>query len=83
MDDALRWPRAALSRRQFLISASAAGVTSGLRVGRASAEDTSGPRRGGVLRVSHYSNPSSLDPATGRGGSEQTILWTIFDTLVP
>src|SRR5205807_1042547 len=40
------------------------------------------PRPGGILRVAHYSNPSSLDPITGRGGSEQIVLWTIFDTLI-
>jgi len=40
------------------------------------------PRRGGVLRVVTYANPSSLDPATGRSGTDHTYLWPIFDTLV-
>jgi ABC-type transport system substrate-binding protein len=40
------------------------------------------PRRGGVLRVVTYANPSSLDPATGRSGTDHTYLWPMFDTLV-
>jgi ABC-type transport system substrate-binding protein len=39
-------------------------------------------RRRGVLRVSAFANPSSLDPATGGAGSDHTFLWTIYDTLV-
>ncbi|WP_176441050.1 ABC transporter substrate-binding protein [Oceanicola sp. 22II-s10i] len=38
--------------------------------------------KGGELRVSQYSNPSSLDPSTGRSGADHTVLWTIYDTLV-
>src|SRR3974390_971959 len=41
-----------------------------------------GVRRGGVLKVSQYANPSSLDPSTGRSGGDHPMLWPIFDTLV-
>lgn len=40
------------------------------------------PKRGGVLKVVAYANPSSLDPATGRSGGDHSFLWSIFDTLV-
>lgn len=39
-------------------------------------------KRGGVLRVAAWSNPSSLDPATGGSGADHSFLWTIYDTLV-
>lgn len=36
-----------------------------------------------ILRVAFKtSNPSTLDPATGSAGSDATILWTVFDTLI-
>src|SRR5262245_47248742 len=41
-----------------------------------------GPRRGGILKVSQYANPSSLDPPTGRSGADHPMLWPMFDTLV-
>lgn len=41
-----------------------------------------GPQRGGVLKVSQYANPSSLDPTTGRSGADHPMLWPMFDTLV-
>jgi len=40
------------------------------------------PRRGGVLKVVAYANPSSLDPSTGRSGGDHAFLWPMFDTLV-
>jgi len=40
------------------------------------------PRRGGVLKVVAYANPSSLDPSTGRSGADHSFLWSIYDTLV-
>ncbi len=39
------------------------------------------PKRGGVLRVSAFTNPSSLDPATGGAGSDHAFLFTMYDTL--
>src|SRR5689334_11348474 len=44
------------------------------------AEDT--PKKGGVLKVSAPTNPSSLDPATGGSGQDHAFLYPIFDTLV-
>lgn len=39
-------------------------------------------KKGGVLKVAAPANPSSLDPATGGAGSDHSILWTMYDTLV-
>jgi peptide/nickel transport system substrate-binding protein len=38
-------------------------------------------KRGGTLRVSAFTNPSSLDPTTGGAGSDHTFLYTMYDTL--
>ena len=39
-------------------------------------------KKGGILKVAAPANPSSLDPATGGAGSDHSILWTMYDTLV-
>ncbi len=41
----------------------------------------SGPRKGGILKVSAPTNPSSLDPATGGSGQDHAFLYPMFDTL--
>lgn len=41
-----------------------------------------GARKGGVLKISAPTNPSSLDPATGGSGQDHAFLYPIFDTLV-
>jgi len=74
--------QSAISRRAFLKSSAAAGAVSAVPAAAWAAEDSGSPRKGGILRVAHTNNPSSLDPTTGRGGSEHTILWGIFDTLI-
>ncbi len=66
-----------LSRRDILALAGVAAVT-GVSGIPAFAQE----KKGGVLRVAAPANPSSLDPATGGAGSDHTILWTIYDTLV-
>ncbi len=40
------------------------------------------PKRGGILKVSTYLNPSRLDPFTGNSAVDQTVMWSMFDTLV-
>ena len=35
-----------------------------------------------ALTIGFRANPSSLDPHTGSGGSDHTILFTLFDTLI-
>ena len=40
------------------------------------------PKKGGILKVSAPTNPSSLDPATGGSGQDHAFLYPIFDTLV-
>ena len=40
------------------------------------------PKKGGVLKVSAPTNPSSLDPATGGSGQDHAFLYPIYDTLV-
>ena len=39
-------------------------------------------KKGGVLKVSAPTNPSSLDPTTGGSGQDHSFLYPIFDTLV-
>lgn len=52
--------------------------------GGSSGGDTSGgePVAGGILRVAQPDEPTSLDPATGTSGSDLTLLYSIYDTLV-
>lgn len=59
-----------------LLSGAVAGVALG---GNARAQGT--PKRGGTLRISAPTNPSSLDPATGGAGSDHAFLFTMYDTL--
>jgi peptide/nickel transport system substrate-binding protein len=47
--------------------------------GSARAQGTA--KRGGILRISAPTNPSSLDPATGGAGSDHAFLFTMYDTL--
>lgn len=69
------------TRRKILALAGAGAISSYVwSPGRAIAQET--PRKGGILKISAPSNPSSLDPATGGAGSDHAILWTMFDTLV-
>ena len=39
------------------------------------------PKRGGILKVSTYLN-RRLDPMTGNSAVDQTVMWSMFDTLV-
>ncbi len=68
----------ATTRREAmaLISGAMAGFALG---GDASAQGA--PKRGGTLRVSAFTNPSSLDPTTGGAGSDHAFLFTMYDTL--
>src|SRR6266851_1695346 len=59
-----------------LISGAVAGVA---LAGEARAQGA--PKRGGILRISAPTNPSSLDPATGGAGSDHAFLFTMYDTL--
>lgn len=68
-----------MRRRAFASMLGAAAVAAGFS-GTAAAQGT--PRRGGILRVSSPTNPSSLDPATGGSGQDHAFLYPIFDTLV-
>ena len=70
---------AALSRRELLILAGGAALTSATGL-PAWAEDA--PKKGGILKVAAVANPSSLDPATGGSGFDHNFLWTMYDTLV-
>ena len=73
-----RLKAAAINRRGVLgLIAGAAG--SAASPGLLMAEET--PKKGGTLRVSAFTNPSSLDPATGGAGSDHTFLFTMYDTL--
>ncbi len=69
--------RGAVTRRQALAIAS--GTMAAFASDRISAQES--PKKGGTLRVSSGSNPSSLDPTTGGSGSDHAFLYTMFDTL--
>ncbi|MGN6286727.1 MAG: ABC transporter substrate-binding protein [Afipia sp.] len=71
--------RGTLSRRDLL--ALAGGVALSSTTGM-SAFAQAAAKKGGVLRLAAPANPSSLDPTTGGAGSDHTILWTMYDTLV-
>jgi peptide/nickel transport system substrate-binding protein len=72
------WTPAATRRDAMaLISGAVAGVALG---GNARAQGA--PKRGGILRISAPTNPSSLDPATGGAGSDHAFLFTMYDTLI-
>jgi peptide/nickel transport system permease protein/peptide/nickel transport system substrate-binding protein len=68
-----------VTRRQALAIASAAVAALASDRG-ARAEGV--PKKGGVLRVSSGSNPSSLDPTTGGSGADHAFLYPMFDTLM-
>ena len=65
---------AAVSRRDVLgLMAGAAG--SAAAPGFLMAQET--PKKGGTLRVSAFTNPSSLDPATGGAGWTVSYIWAL------
>ncbi len=69
--------RFAIHRRSVL--AATAGLAlgqGGIRTSRAA------PVRGGTLRCTVWQTPGTLDPITGRSGSDHSFLYPIFDTLV-
>jgi peptide/nickel transport system permease protein/peptide/nickel transport system substrate-binding protein len=68
-----------LNRRDLL--ALAGGVALSGATGM-SAFAQAAAKKGGVLRIAAPANPSSLDPTTGGAGSDHTLLWTMYDTLV-
>jgi ABC-type transport system substrate-binding protein len=68
----------AFTRRQALAVASGAAVALTANRGARAAGT---PKKGGTLRVSSASNPSSLDPTTGGSGADHTFLYSMFDTL--
>lgn len=63
-----------IGRRAALTGAGALLTASGARA------DT--PRRGGTLRVCTYAAPSTLDPITGRNGTDHVFLYPIVETLI-
>ena len=69
-----------ISRRAF-VGGAAALATAGLPSGALAQSESPAPKRGGILKVSAYLNPTKLDPITGNGGQDQTFLWSVFDTL--
>jgi peptide/nickel transport system permease protein/peptide/nickel transport system substrate-binding protein len=77
-DNAMTTEKIWATRREAmaLISGAVAGLAIG---GDAGAQGA--PKRGGILRISAPTNPSSLDPATGGAGSDHAFLFTIYDTL--
>jgi len=66
-------------RRRDILALIGGGVAAGALGLPALAQEA---KKGGVLKVAAPANPSSLDPATGGAGSDHSILWTMYDTLV-
>ena len=73
-----RLQAAAITRRNAIALMSGVAITASLGA-PALAQAT--PKRGGTLRVSAFTNPSSLDPTTGGAGSDHTFLYTMYDSL--
>lgn len=67
-----------MNRRQAMTAIAAAAAAAGLPLTGAAQET---PRKGGVLKVVSPTNPSSLDPMTGRSGFDHVQLYTMYDTL--
>jgi len=59
-----------------------AGAASAAAMINSAAFAQGAPKKGGVLKVSANANPSSLDPQTGGAGSDHTMLYPMYDTLV-
>lgn len=78
MTESIRMP-GTLSRRDLLALAGGMALTGATGM---SAFAQEAAKKGGVLRLAAPANPSSLDPTTGGAGSDHTILWTMYDTLV-
>ena len=73
-----RLAAAAITRRNAIALMTGAAASASLG-GVAFAQAT--PKRGGTLRVSAFTNPSSLDPTTGGAGSDHTFLYTMYNSL--
>ena len=67
-----------MTTRRNLLAAGGIGLLAASGVGRAVAQG----RDKGVLRVAATLSPTSLDPVTGRGGSDHVCLYLFYDTLV-
>jgi ABC-type transport system substrate-binding protein len=65
-------------QRRRLLGGMAAGMTAGFIGGARAAA----PRKGGVLKVSAFSDVTSFDPATGRSGDDHMVLYTLYDSLI-
>ncbi len=68
-----------LTRREAMALAGAASAAAMIN---SAAFAQGAPKKGGVLKVSANANPSSLDPQTGGAGSDHTMLYPMYDTLV-
>src|SRR3954470_6974105 len=70
--------RGGLTRRTFVGGSAALAASSLPALAQSEAPV---PKRGGMLKVSTYLNPSRLDPHTGTS-IDQIVLWPMFDALV-
>jgi ABC-type transport system substrate-binding protein len=64
-----------MTRRGVIAGSAALVLASG-------AQAQTQPRRGGVLRVAYWNNPSSLDPMTGTSGDDHVYLYAMLDLLI-
>ncbi|CAN5224067.1 ABC transporter substrate-binding protein [soil metagenome] len=71
-----------LTRRDWLAltgGSLAAIATQGLAIGSAAAQTV---KPGGVLKIAAPTNPTTMDPSTGRHGNDHVFLFPVFDTLI-
>lgn len=73
--------RIGLNRRQWMSLAGSAAL-SGMIPFTAGSTSAHAIKRGGVLKIASPHNPSSMDPMTGRHGSDHIMLFPIFETLI-
>lgn len=79
-DEASLIPMPVLTRRDLLLGLMSGALLAHVPGGFALAQGES--KRGGVLKIVSSANPSSLDPATGGAGSDHSMLWPMYDTLI-
>ncbi len=71
-----------MSHSGLMLTRRAALAGAGLAAAGATRARAAEPRRGGTLRVAFWTFPTTMDPITGRGGSDHIFLYPIVETLV-
>ena len=78
-DDSIKRPGSVRRRDLMLAGVGAAALAV---PGPCAVAQPAPQKPGGTLRVAAPTNPSTLDPMTGRSGTDHVQLYTVYDTLV-